>query len=217
MLETRSMSSCVLALDTSTPRGGVAVVRGDEVVYARSFGSQRSHNSELFAPLGEALELCRDDLELIVVGTGPGSYTGVRIGIAAAQGLAFSRKVPVIGLSSLLAPDVVSVPLDYIVCGDARRGQFYIATLHNEALSGEMALLNAEEFFQARKADKERLWLSYDEKVPLSLEGVTLVKPSAVRLAKLGVKGVTSEVGHVLEPHYLSAPFITMPKSTPVN
>ena len=81
----------ILALDLSTPRGDLAVLRGDDVVFTSAFVSERSHNAQVFAPLREALAVAGSDLDLIVIGTGPGSYTGVRIAIAAAQGVALSR------------------------------------------------------------------------------------------------------------------------------
>ena len=74
-----------LAIETSTTRGSIALTRDGEVLLEQSFASERSHNSQIFAPLGEALELAIP--ELIAVGTGPGSYTGARIGIAAGIGI----------------------------------------------------------------------------------------------------------------------------------
>ncbi|MCX6855188.1 MAG: tRNA (adenosine(37)-N6)-threonylcarbamoyltransferase complex dimerization subunit type 1 TsaB, partial [Verrucomicrobia bacterium] len=88
----------VLALDLSSPRGVVAVVRGDAVLFESSFQSERSHNAQVFPPLREALEIIGDGKAVIAVGTGPGSYTGVRISIAAVQGIALSRGWPVVGL-----------------------------------------------------------------------------------------------------------------------
>ncbi len=117
----------ILAIETATARGGVAVVRDGGVVFERHFVSERSHNSQLFAPLSEALRLYSSDLRCIVVGIGPGSYTGARIGIAAAQGLGLSRDVPVIGLLSVLAPEAAEEPPEFVVCGDARRGKFFTA------------------------------------------------------------------------------------------
>src|SRR5437868_3831124 len=116
----------VLAIETSTARGGVALVRDGEVMFERHFVSERSHNSQLFSPLGDALRLGGRDLRAIVVGIGPGSYTGARIGIAAAQGIALSRKVPVIGLRSVLAPVANEPPREFVVCGDARRGMYFV-------------------------------------------------------------------------------------------
>ncbi|HRK16825.1 MAG TPA: hypothetical protein PK490_21265, partial [Prosthecobacter sp.] len=91
----------VLALDLSTPRGVIAVTCGAAVLFEAAFVSERSHNARLFAPLAEALAVIGERRARMVVGTGPGSYTGVRIAIAAAQGVAVSRGWTVAGLPTL--------------------------------------------------------------------------------------------------------------------
>ena len=105
----------LLAIELSTPHGSVAVVADGEVVFECSFESKRSHNAQLFEPLAEALKVAGSALGGVVVGTGPGSYTGVRIGIAAAQGVGLSRSVPVMGMSSLLAATDAD---EFVVIGD---------------------------------------------------------------------------------------------------
>jgi tRNA threonylcarbamoyladenosine biosynthesis protein TsaB len=215
------MSDCVLAIETSTPRGSVAVVRGDAtVVYERSFSSERSHNSQLFEPLREALEKCGDDLRAIVVGTGPASYTGVRIGIAAAQGVAMSRGVPLVGLPSVLAPEVDggSDGKQFVVCGDARRGKFFVAEVRDGALVGAVVTMDADAFHEKhglRGVDTP--WYTYDAMAPLELEGVACVTPSATGLAEIVARMMDDEIAalakQVLEPVYLAEAFVTQPKS----
>ena len=73
-----------LALDTSTPQGSVAVVAFGEVAFEETFTADRSHSSSLFGAL-ERARSCVSRLDQIVVGIGPGSYAGIRIGIAAAR------------------------------------------------------------------------------------------------------------------------------------
>ena len=124
------MTQTILALDLSTAQGSIAVVRGDDVLFQSSFQSERSHNAQVFAPLREALVIAGSDLTGIVIGNGPGSYTGVRIAIAAAQGIALSRDVWCVGWSSLTAPDIES-PANYHIIGDARRQSFYLARVEN--------------------------------------------------------------------------------------
>jgi tRNA threonylcarbamoyladenosine biosynthesis protein TsaB len=213
------MGSCVLAMDTSTARGEVAVVRGNETLLVAGFESERSHNSQMFAPLRQALEVAGDDLGLMVVGTGPGSYTGVRIGIAAAQGLGWSRGVPVVGISSLLAPGLAEADeaADFVMCGDARRGLFYWVKVVDGVQIGDIESVSGEELLARRQAFEEVPWLSFDGKPPGGVEGMQLVKPSAWRLAKLaqrlGAEEVERLAAEVLEPVYLSAPFVTSKKA----
>lgn len=206
--------SSVLAIDTSTGRGEVAVWRDGAVVFVAGFESERSHNAQMFGPLREALAAAGDDLGLIAVGTGPGSYTGVRIGIAAAQGLGWSRGVPVVGICSLLAPTVEGrAAEDFVACGDARRGQFYVARVKGGALQGEIESLS-QEAFQTRRAEWAGLrWFTFDNKPPAGIEEIERVRPSATRLAELAMELTDAAIAEVkarpLEPVYLSAPFVT--------
>lgn len=211
------MSPCILAIETSTPQGQVALWQEGVVRYAKAFSSQRSHNSQLFGPLEEALEVAGDGLGLIVAGTGPGSYTGVRIGIAAAQGLGWSKGVPVMGLCSLLAPEVAEVPERYVMCGDARRGLFYAAEVRDGAMvAGEIPLMGREAFLQFRAAHGGVPWYTLDAVSPAGLADVLPVQPSAVGLARMAAgmsaEQVAAMAARMLEPVYLSAPFITKAK-----
>jgi tRNA threonylcarbamoyl adenosine modification protein YeaZ len=195
----------------------VAVICGDEIRFEKSFTSERSHNSQLFAPLREALTASGASLRAIVVGTGPASYTGVRIGIAAAQGLALSRGVPVIGLPSVLAVACPDAP-SYCVCGDARRGSYFVAAICDGALAGDIAMLDADGLRRRHAAPRTPSpWFTFDAKPPLNLEGVPCVSPSASRLAAIAASLSDDELKRraqePLEPVYLSAPFVTMPGS----
>ena len=213
------MPDCFLAIDTSTPRGSVAVVEGSGAVrYQHSFSSERSHNSQLFAPLREALDACGNGLRAIVVGTGPASYTGVRIGIAAAQGIAMSRGVSLIGLPSVLAPEVEGGDKDFVVCGDARRGSFFVAEVSNDTLVHGVVLMEAADFRERHaKRASDTPWYTFDAKPPLALEGVVSVSPSAVRLAQIAASLPEDEMARLaslpLEPVYLAAAYVTQPKS----
>jgi tRNA threonylcarbamoyl adenosine modification protein YeaZ len=206
------MKQTLLALDLSTAQGSIAVVRGDEVLFESVFQSERSHNAQVFAPLREALDAAADDLAGIVIGTGPGSYTGVRIAIAAAQGVALSRKVWCIGWSSLTAPDM-DVPADYSVIGDARRQSFYLARVENGRLRPEIETVSPE---VARERVSGGGWLTFDVKTPLGLAQVRLAKPCAKRLAQnvrpLSTDEVADLAAQPLIPHYLAEAFITQAK-----
>ena len=76
--------STALIIETSTPQASLCIVRADGAIESRSFQSDRSHNSALFEPLRELLAGV-PHLDLVLVGSGPGSYSGTRVGIAAAQ------------------------------------------------------------------------------------------------------------------------------------
>ena len=206
------MSSCTLAIETSNAHGSVAVWCEGAALYEETFTSERSHNSQLFAPLGKALECCAGKLARIIVGLGPGSYTGARIGIAAAQGIAMTHNVAVIGLPSLVS---VEAP-NCIVCGDARRGRFFTAEIREGKLVNEIMQYDMAGFQAFREADRHRPWFSFDDRSPAAVSDVGLIKPNATVLARLGSALPDETVFHleesVLEPIYLAAPFVTTPK-----
>jgi tRNA threonylcarbamoyl adenosine modification protein YeaZ len=198
----------VLALDLSSARGVIAVVRGDEVLFRAEFQSERSHNAQVFAPLTEALAVIGQEQALIAIGTGPGSYTGVRISIAAAQGIALSRGWRMLGWPSIAT---VNLP-DYRVLGDARRGQFYTAQVCKGRLIKATEVIPPESA-RAEIADGS-VWVTLDAKAPLGLEQVALHQPDAVLLgrtvAQLPESEVTQLSSAMLEPIYLQEAFITV-------
>lgn len=206
----------ILALETSTRVASLALL--DEgsgaMVAERSFTSDRAHNAAIFEPLGELLALHRDQIAGLVVGLGPGSYGGVRVGLAVANGLSVALGVPVIGGSSLEAWEVA--PESHLIIGDARRGSFFLASVRDRQLQGEPELVGeAEVAVRLSSAADEGLGCySADEKVVAAFNGVVAAHPSAARLAQRH-RAADFRAGFTdaLEPVYLRAPYITEPKS----
>jgi tRNA threonylcarbamoyladenosine biosynthesis protein TsaB len=96
----------VIALDTTTRAGSVALVDDDRVVEERAGDAARSHAERLpseITALAGAHRLALSDVDLYGVALGPGSFTGLRIGIATIQGLAFVHRRRVVGISALEA------------------------------------------------------------------------------------------------------------------
>lgn len=122
----------VLAIESSTSRSSVAIVDGDRVLASASLGLPRRHGEFLVPALRFCLDQAGLDLDRIggvAVGTGPGLYTGLRVGIATAQTLAAARDLPTIGVSGL---DVLAFRARHtrrLLCAaiDARRGEVFWA------------------------------------------------------------------------------------------
>src|SRR4051795_9096275 len=96
----------VLALDTTTRAGSVAIVDDGRVLIEREGDPTRTHAQRLPAELLEALAAINAttaDIDLFAVASGPGSFTGLRIGIATIQGLAFVHRRRIAAVSALEA------------------------------------------------------------------------------------------------------------------
>ncbi|MFN3950861.1 MAG: tRNA (adenosine(37)-N6)-threonylcarbamoyltransferase complex dimerization subunit type 1 TsaB [Thermaurantimonas sp.] len=94
----------LLAFDTSTPLCSVAISVGGQVYCLEDVLSDHSHTEKLFEYVDELLNkhgFLPRQLEGIVVGLGPGSYTGLRVAASAAKGMAYALDIPVYGVSSL--------------------------------------------------------------------------------------------------------------------
>lgn len=126
------MSALRLAFDTSTPVGSVALGRGTEVVAHAELAADARH-AETLLPAVDALlrnaSIRPGELAAVVVGGGPGSFTGVRIAAATARGMARALGIPLHVHSSLLAlaaaPGTVLPRGSVCALLDARRGQVY--------------------------------------------------------------------------------------------
>ncbi len=96
----------ILAIETATPVCGIALFRQGELVEIREKTLYREHAEKLplfFEDLREATNLKLGKLDGIAVSIGPGSFTGLRIGLSYAKGLAFSADIPLVPVSTLLA------------------------------------------------------------------------------------------------------------------
>lgn len=128
----------ILALESSAKAASCALCR-DEFLLAQSFqNSALTHSVTLLPMVEDMLKNCSvslDEVELIAVAAGPGSFTGLRIGVAEAKGLAWAKGLPCAGCSTL---ESMAWGLGHLegqelcCCMDARRGQVYAARFRIE-------------------------------------------------------------------------------------
>lgn len=186
----------ILTIECSSAGGSIALTDGERVLRARTFENPRGRGTAFFGALEEEVS-CGDTLDLVLVGTGPGSYNGLRASIAAAWGIARARAVPLRGICSLLGYEAA----DYHVLGDARAGQWFHAHIRAGSLTAAVALLTPEEA-------RARLQPGIPVFTPTpSIGDACLAFPSAVALARH-----VHQAGSA-EPIYLKPPHITQPTS----
>lgn len=216
----------LLAIETSTESCSVALVHGDQLI-ARSELAPRRH-AELVLPMANALlaeaGLGRQALDAIAVGRGPGAFTGVRLGVSLAQGMAMALDLPVVTVSSLAAlameaPDDGSDAAILAVI-DARMGELYVASYRRHE-DGSLLALDAERVCTAQSlvlpvADAWHVvgsgWGTYSDALRERLAGSVILSaegacfPQAVRVAQIAVGEFRAGRAHAPElalPVYL--------------
>ena len=126
----RTAASTLLAIDTSTRSVGLALYNGVQILNETMWISQDYHTVELAPAIVDALQkngLEARDLCAVAVATGPGSFTGLRIGLALAKGLTIVRHIPLIGIPTLDSLAVGQPPSDLPLAAVLRAGRGRLA------------------------------------------------------------------------------------------
>jgi tRNA threonylcarbamoyladenosine biosynthesis protein TsaB len=148
----------VLSLDTTTKAASCAVARDGVVINEEPIDPKRQLALQLPGALRDILDLSAialEDIDAFAVATGPGSFTGLRIGIATMQGLAFGQGKPLIGISGLTALRAVASPA-FLGSGiatwvDAWRGDVYAALFEDGRQVGEPVVAKPEALLEELK------------------------------------------------------------------
>ncbi len=126
----------ILALDSTAKTSSVAILENDSLLGVYSVNIQNTHSETLLPMVKsilESLKLTNDDIDAYAVSEGPGSFTGVRIGVATIKGLALGRNKPCVGVSTIEALAGNLEGFLGIACPimNARRGQVYTGAFLN--------------------------------------------------------------------------------------
>ena len=165
----------ILAFETSAGPASCAVI-DDGKVLALSYVNTPLTHSQTLMPMAEALlkhsGLALDQMDRLAVSAGPGSFTGIRIGISAVKGLAFANHIPCVGVSTLaaIARNGAGIPFDGVICSvmDARCSQVYTACF----AGGSLERITPDEAISVDEL-KNRL-ISYKKSVLLLGDGAEL-------------------------------------------
>ena len=128
--------STFLSIDTSTARTSVAIIKGSKTLFESHHDGALSHGEVLPKLVAEGLKI-ESNIDQVVVGMGPGPFTGLRVGIAFAQSFALARGIPWSGACSLDAIASQFADKDFLVAIDARRKEVFYARYTNGSRIGE--------------------------------------------------------------------------------
>ena len=137
----------ILAFETSAKAASVALLEGDKLLSESYQNTGMTHSQTLMVMAEDMLKQCgktAKNVDAVAVAEGPGSFTGVRIGVAAAKGFAWGREIPCYGVSTLEAMARSLGIYDGFICPvmDARRSQVYNALF--EADRGEITRIRED-------------------------------------------------------------------------
>lgn len=197
-------SPLTLAIETSGPRGGIALGRSNgEILWQQEFPTGPTAGGRLFVALDECIR-AEPPLARILVGVGPGSYAGVRMSIAGATGIGLALGLEPVAVPSVCGYDV-SAPAFHAI-GDARRGAFYYSAVLGGRCRRGPEIHDEEEL---------RVLLATEPDWPVfsvePLANFPVAQRAVATAARLLVAPAEVE-RRMLEPIYLREPHITQPK-----
>ena len=121
----------MLGIDSSTDALGVGVAEGERILYEETLPPAQEHASQIIGLIDSVLrkaQLTRQSLNGIAIADGPGSFTGLRIGMAVAKGMALALDLPIVGVSTfeVMARRLAGDLGTFYLAGMVRKGEFYL-------------------------------------------------------------------------------------------
>ena len=221
-----------LAFDGTAKVASCAILDGQKVLSLYSIDNGLTQ-SELLLPMAEsmltALKLSFSDVGLYATAVGPGSFTGVRIGVSLIKGLAFGKNTPCVPVSTLEALAENLAPLDGILvpCMDARRSQVYSAIFKSDGqtlrrITEDRAIAISDLAEELKKYEGKRIYLSGDG-YTVALKGLReagvevcdtpplLINENAASVAKVALRKY--EEGLTVSDSELSPVYLRLPQA----
>lgn len=213
------MQLVILGVDCSSKQSSVCIVKDDRVIFTAVQATNTTHSQNFLPMIQGALTVCSmtpKDIDLYAVTLGPGSFTGLRIGLAAIKGMASAGNTPCVGVSSLKAL-AKSVDLDGIVIPafDARRKQVYACVMDGDNVicddfCRDVSILEkyikeagkAVYFVGDGKTLCYNTYSGYDNVTPNSIE-MPCIAQGACLLAKAEYDAGRAQTHFELSPSYL--------------
>lgn len=218
----------IIAIDSATSCGGIAILEDHQILASLVLNVKKTHSERLLKNIDYLLKECDlqiGDMDVVAVSIGPGSFTGIRIGMACAKGLAYSTGKPLVGVSLLEALALRNAERGILICPvlDARRNEIFGAAYKRDEETRKMT-----EILPGRAEPLEKFLENIKEKALFCGDGAMKFKdviekvsgeraifapanrnlPSAVEIAMLGLErlslGETDDI-KALSPLYLRA------------
>lgn len=237
----------ILGVDTATSIASVALIDDEALLAEEVYGADvpaqaKKNHAEIILPLIQSVlssgRFTLGDLSGIAVSIGPGSFTGLRIGLATVKGLAFSSGLPTVGVSTLLAMAATAADFDGTICSllDARKHEVYFGMFRRlekrlVAIGGEsvVSILTAVEALRAHvsagaqvlavgdgaKAYDKILREALDGGLTLTQKNTSSVAAQVAFLARARLADSPSDNVGALTPVYLRRPEAESRKLTP--
>ena len=218
----------ILAIETGTDICSVALIRDGELIALRESDEERNHAKKIAVFVDELLreyDIAAEELDAVAVSKGPGSYTGLRIGVSFAKGLCYGQNIPLVAVGSL--DSLVEVAREDFEAGiidiehwdnallcpmiDARRMEVYTQLFDTDGVAQsevEAKIIDTESFAEERKDRPFVIFGNGAKKCTEVLEGATFIEvvPSARGMARIAeqafAEGKTEDVAY-FEPFYL--------------
>ncbi len=216
----------VLAIDTSTASATVAISEDEVLLGTTTVCLKRAHSQIIMVLIEELLnklELTPTDIDLFCAAQGPGSFTGIRVGIAAIKGLADGAKKPCIGVSTLKAMALPYTTSENLICTviDARRDQVYYGVYDSNLKEVEKEyILKIDELCEKLKSLNKKIIFTGDcvekhRKLIVGILGENAVFPNkifhfnnAVNVAALAQEKYLNKKMSGISPEYILKSYV---------
>ncbi|MFZ3090404.1 MAG: tRNA (adenosine(37)-N6)-threonylcarbamoyltransferase complex dimerization subunit type 1 TsaB [Nitrospirota bacterium] len=220
----------VLGIDTATMMGSIGLIDDEGAIAEYSLNIRATHSERLMPAIDRLLKdsgIMPKDIDGFAVSIGPGSFTGLRIGLATVKGFAMGCNKPVAAVSTLEALAFNLAYAEYLICPilDARRNEVYSALFKSDGKGGMKRLV------QDMAIDMQTFLREYDEDIIFLGDAVDIYRerildilkdrahfapknrnmPSGVSVAELGLKKIRD--GKAVDPSGLAPFYIRRPEA----
>ncbi len=161
----------ILAIDTSSTSGSIALAKNNTIVYCTYLDIKKTHSERLMLQIKETLiqnKLALSDIDAVCLANGPGSFTGIRIGLATAKGLCFGSKTALLPQNNLrlLASNIYGNSRSILSFIDAKMGEVYTALYTSDL----------KEIIPPRNCSPEAILSLIDQPITIIGSGATIYK-----------------------------------------